>query len=109
MSDETRYYQNLYDINDSIAANRALPSNTFLKNLVEELLDQRKVSDHSVYTGRLGVDILRLRYTGQASNSYMAYIICQAYARRALLGSITLDYFELIFKNWSKGLPNMSY
>ena len=65
MSDETsRFFPNPHTISDARAADRALPSNTFIKNLVEELLDQRKVSDHSVYTGRLGVDILRLRYTG---------------------------------------------
>ena len=65
MSDETtRYFPNPFTITDTRSADRATPSNTFIKNLVEELLDQRKVSDHSVYTGRLGVDILRLRYSG---------------------------------------------
>jgi len=75
MSHGDRHFPQTADINDQRGADRALPGNSFIKSLVEELLNQRKVSDHSVYTGRLGVDILRLRYTGtveqfQAKNSF---------------------------------------
>jgi len=69
--DESRHYRNPYDI--SIAPpDGSLPPASFTKNLVDALFAQRRVSDQSVYTGRLGVDILSLRYNGNlnASNTF---------------------------------------